>query len=192
MFTYVYASADGLGYIPAGVELPHGVTPLSVLAHGDGHFFTRWGGFVDPIAKLRAFATSPRCQIGGYVGGAAMNTTDEAALQTRAQKEGIVEAGVASPLAAGRVAFAGLAPLDKIGIALRSEMGMIAEEYRDGLNMNRARMIAARWDEGERDARYPYIWRAYLCYAAEAAFTEGRADDARYYATEMARMSSAI
>ncbi|MGI6797732.1 hypothetical protein [Gordonia sihwensis] len=191
-FTYVYATVDGLGYIPEGVELPSGVLPLSVLAAGDGAFFKRWGGNTDTIAKLRAYAAQPDCKIGGYVGGAAMSTADESAIQTREQKDSILSEGIASPVSSTRAAFGTTAPINKIAIAVHSEISNLPSEYADGLDMNRARMIAARWEDGERDARYPWIWRAYLTYAAERAVQEGNETAARYYATEMARMSSAL
>ncbi|MCK0441104.1 hypothetical protein MUG78_17025 [Gordonia alkaliphila] len=192
-FTYVYASVDGLGFIPPQVELPAAITPLSVLADKDADFFRDWAGHTDPIKKLRAYSDSPHCQIGTYVGGVSMMTTEESAVQTRDQKDAIVESGVMSALAAGREAFGPKVALDRISLALMSEMAALPEEFHDGLDMNYARVIASRWaTPADRDPRYPYYWRAYLMYSALAAVEAQAVDDARYYVAEMSRMSNAL
>lgn len=187
VLTFVYASVDGLGFIPEGVELPAGVRTLSELAMGDPLFFTQWGGYRDPIPKLRAFEYSRANLVGQLVTAVAMDTADETCIQTREQKEAIGEAKLLAPLSIGRRDFGSTFSIGDLADALRTEYSNMPAEYKYSPAQAHTELVAARWGENDGHSRYPWVWRAYLIISARAAIENGDLISAQYLVAEVRR-----
>jgi hypothetical protein len=187
VMTFAYASVDGLGFIPEGVELPAGVRTLSELAMGDPSFFTQWGGYRDPIPKLRAFEYSRANLVGQLVTAVAMDTADETCIQTREQKEAISEAKLLAPLSVGRRNFGSTFSIGDLADALRTEYANMPEEYKYSPAQAYTELVAARWGDNDGHSRYPWVWRAYLIISARAAIENGDLVSAQYLVAEVRR-----